>query len=133
MHTYNMQLLLLQVARECCKHAISICTHPHACCVKYTKSLACTNIYNDTTPAIIASLIMYTLYRLICVFLPYRIIGLKLSRLPFDRLLQWDEFSIRLPEHRLGELPAILQAIPDETIIKMQKEVVRVYEAYFSR
>ena len=53
-------------------------------------------------------------------------------RLPFNRLLKWDEFSIRLPEHRLEELPAILKAIPAATVIRMQKEVVRVYEAYFS-
>ena len=51
---------------------------------------------------------------------------------PFEKVLQWDEFSIRLPEHRLEELPAILSAIPAEKVAWMQNQVVHVYEAYFS-
>lgn len=52
--------------------------------------------------------------------------------LPFDMLLDWGTFSIRLPESKLEELPTILKAIPADKVVTMQKEVVRVYEAHFS-
>ena len=52
-------------------------------------------------------------------------------RLPFDELLDWSDFSIRVPEHRFEQLPAILAAIKPERVIEMQRNVVRVYEQHF--
>ena len=52
--------------------------------------------------------------------------------LPYSSILDWDAFSIRIPEHRLAELPVILRAVPADEIDRKQREVVRVYEAFFS-
>ncbi|EGD75349.1 hypothetical protein PTSG_06425 [Salpingoeca rosetta] len=51
--------------------------------------------------------------------------------LPYQDLLDWETFSIRIPEHRLLELPRILRSIPDEVVEMMQRRVVFVFEEFF--
>lgn len=52
--------------------------------------------------------------------------------LPFNTLLDWESFSIRVPEHQLLQLPEILRAIPMATIERMQKRVTQVFEYFFA-
>ncbi|EGD80002.1 hypothetical protein PTSG_10278 [Salpingoeca rosetta] len=51
--------------------------------------------------------------------------------LPYQDLLDWETFSIRIPEHRLLELPRILRSIPDEVVEMMQRRVVFMFEEFF--
>lgn len=51
--------------------------------------------------------------------------------LPYNDLLDWDEFSVRVPEHRMLEIPDILAKISDEKRQQMQERVVFVYENFF--
>lgn len=45
--------------------------------------------------------------------------------------MDWESFSIRIPEHRLLELPDILRAIPPLKVRDMQERVIFVYEQFF--
>ncbi|EGD75354.1 hypothetical protein PTSG_06430 [Salpingoeca rosetta] len=51
--------------------------------------------------------------------------------LPYQDLLDWETFSMRIPEHRLLELPRILRSIPDEVVEMIQRRVVFVFEDFF--
>jgi hypothetical protein len=48
--------------------------------------------------------------------------------LPYEDVLDWSEFSVRVPEHLLLDVPAILRAIPAKTVAAMQRRAARVYE-----
>lgn len=48
--------------------------------------------------------------------------------LPYEDILDWSEFSIRVPEHLLLQVPQILRAIPPKTVAAMQRRVAQVYE-----
>ncbi|EGD78401.1 hypothetical protein PTSG_09096 [Salpingoeca rosetta] len=50
---------------------------------------------------------------------------------PYQDLLDWETFSICIPEHRLLELPRVLRSIPDEVVEMMRKRVVFVFEEFF--
>ncbi|KAF8407162.1 hypothetical protein HHK36_006288 [Tetracentron sinense] len=46
--------------------------------------------------------------------------------LPFSDVLNWSEFSIQIPVERIPEIKTILQGIPNDKYLKMQKRVMRV-------
>eukprot|EP00730_Choanoeca_flexa_P009681 TRINITY_DN12861_c0_g1_i1.p1 TRINITY_DN12861_c0_g1~~TRINITY_DN12861_c0_g1_i1.p1 ORF type:complete len:141 (+),score=27.59 TRINITY_DN12861_c0_g1_i1:1-423(+) len=52
--------------------------------------------------------------------------------LPYQDLLDWKTFSVQVPEHRMLELPEILARITPEEREIMQRNVVFVYEQFFS-
>eukprot|EP00041_Stephanoeca_diplocostata_P023845 m.593869 g.593869 ORF g.593869 m.593869 type:complete len:321 (+) comp22397_c0_seq3:204-1166(+) len=52
--------------------------------------------------------------------------------LPYAMLLDWDSFSIRVPEHQLMQLPDILRAIPAARVDRMQQRAAEVYELFFA-
>ena len=51
--------------------------------------------------------------------------------LPYDDILDWENFSIRIPEHKLEQVPDILRAIPAERVAAMHARLVFVYETFF--
>lgn len=51
--------------------------------------------------------------------------------LPYETLLDWDNFAIRVPEHRFLEIPDILRSIPPARVRAMQKRAIFVYEHFF--
>ncbi|XP_056162443.1 probable glycosyltransferase At3g42180 [Syzygium oleosum] len=46
--------------------------------------------------------------------------------LPFSDVLDWSKFSIQIPVQKIKDIKTILQAIPFEKYIKLQKRVVKV-------
>ncbi|KAF8013903.1 hypothetical protein BT93_I1689 [Corymbia citriodora subsp. variegata] len=46
--------------------------------------------------------------------------------LPFSDVLDWSKFSVRIPVDRIKDIKAILEAIPFEKYVKLQKRVVKV-------
>lgn len=52
--------------------------------------------------------------------------------LPFDRSIPWHEFSIDLPESRIGEIPKILAQIPPDRMAAMQQIAINVYFDFFA-
>jgi len=50
---------------------------------------------------------------------------------PLSNKLDWDSFSITIPENQVGNLLDILMNISEEKIIKMQKKLKKIYEYYF--
>ena len=51
--------------------------------------------------------------------------------LPFCGALDWRRFSVRISEAQIGQLPAILRAIPPERIRQMQARLAEVKHKYF--
>jgi hypothetical protein len=51
--------------------------------------------------------------------------------LPFDRLLQWNTFSMRFSSDAIPMIPRILGSLGDKEISSRFKEVQRIYEAHF--
>ncbi|KAF9601402.1 hypothetical protein IFM89_019675 [Coptis chinensis] len=45
---------------------------------------------------------------------------------PFSDVLDWSQFSVQIPIEKIPDIKTILQAIPDNKYIKMQKRVTRV-------
>jgi hypothetical protein len=52
--------------------------------------------------------------------------------LPFSELLDWSEFSLHLPENQAGRCLEVLRSIPDETVLKMRRKALWVYQQFFS-
>ncbi|KAK2631583.1 hypothetical protein EUGRSUZ_L02716 [Eucalyptus grandis] len=46
--------------------------------------------------------------------------------LPFSDVLNWSKFSVRIPVNRIKDIKTILEAIPFEKYVKLQKRVVKV-------
>ncbi|KAK7832635.1 putative glycosyltransferase, partial [Quercus suber] len=46
--------------------------------------------------------------------------------LPFSDVLNWSQFSIQIPVERIPEIKTILQGIPYEKYLKLQKQVLKV-------
>ncbi|KAF5482229.1 hypothetical protein F2P56_002817 [Juglans regia] len=46
--------------------------------------------------------------------------------LPFSDVLNWSQFSVQIPAEKIPEIKTILQGIPHEKYLKMQKNVMRV-------
>ncbi|OVA06634.1 Exostosin-like [Macleaya cordata] len=46
--------------------------------------------------------------------------------LPFSDVLDWNQFSVQIPVEKIPEIKTILQAIPNEKYLKLQKRVRRV-------
>jgi len=51
--------------------------------------------------------------------------------LPFHEVLDWSQFSIRVPEAEWDTIPALLRMVPPPLIEEMQRKVVHVYNTYF--
>ena len=51
--------------------------------------------------------------------------------LPFSPVLDWRAFSVRVRESQLGNLAAILRAIPPERVAAMQARLAEVKRRYF--
>ncbi|XP_007204886.2 probable glycosyltransferase At3g42180 [Prunus persica] len=50
--------------------------------------------------------------------------------LPFSDVLNWSQFSVQIPVARIPEIKTILQSIPYEKYLKMQKRVSRVHRHF---
>uniref|UniRef100_A0A7N0TC68 Exostosin GT47 domain-containing protein n=1 Tax=Kalanchoe fedtschenkoi TaxID=63787 RepID=A0A7N0TC68_KALFE len=46
--------------------------------------------------------------------------------LPFSDVLDWERFSVRIPVERIKDIKTILQSIPRDKYLRMQKRVMRV-------
>ena len=46
--------------------------------------------------------------------------------LPFSDVLDWSQFSIQIPVAKIPEIKTILQAIPNDEYLKMQRRVLKV-------
>ena len=51
--------------------------------------------------------------------------------LPFCSVLDWRRFSVRIRSEQIPQLPAILKAIPPETVAAMQARLAEVKTKYF--
>lgn len=51
---------------------------------------------------------------------------------PLDWMLDWNEFSVKIPEEKYSEIPNILSKYTEEQIIAMSKKTKEVWEEYFS-
>mmetsp|Transcript_821 Transcript_821/g.2728 ORF Transcript_821/g.2728 Transcript_821/m.2728 type:complete len:953 (-) Transcript_821:2162-5020(-) len=51
--------------------------------------------------------------------------------LPYEEILDWSTFSVRVPEHLLLQVPDILRAIPPKVVAAMQRRAAEAYEQYF--
>jgi hypothetical protein len=49
--------------------------------------------------------------------------------LPFDRILRWEEISLRVPAYAVLHLPQILGALTSEDILSRQKKVLAAYDS----
>lgn len=58
--------------------------------------------------------------------------GLPITVCSYEDLLDWDEFSIRVPEHRMMDIPKILNDLSAEKIRRMHERVVFVYEHFLA-
>ena len=47
------------------------------------------------------------------------------------QVLDWSQFSIRVPEAEWDTIPALLRMVPPPLIEEMQRKVVHVYNTYF--
>ncbi len=45
----------------------------------------------------------------------------------FESILDWDSFSLRVPENMTEHLPIILQAVPPDRIARMQRNLQQVW------
>jgi len=52
--------------------------------------------------------------------------------LPFDRTIDWHDCAFHVPEKDVGQIPALLGAIPHERIRAMQTAVVAAYTAHLA-
>jgi len=52
--------------------------------------------------------------------------------LPFDRSIPWYEFSLHLPQGRIGEIPKLLAQISPNRVAAMQRTTVKVYFEFFA-
>ncbi|GFH23456.1 uncharacterized protein HaLaN_21070 [Haematococcus lacustris] len=48
----------------------------------------------------------------------------------YETILDWSKFSIRVPQARMAELPQILQAVNQTTILQMQRELAKVQHRF---
>jgi xylogalacturonan beta-1,3-xylosyltransferase len=46
--------------------------------------------------------------------------------LPFSDVLNWNQFSVQIAVERIPEIKTILQGIPNDKYLKMQKKVLKV-------
>eukprot|EP01138_Halocafeteria_seosinensis_P004495 gb/GECG01004598.1/.p1 GENE.gb/GECG01004598.1/~~gb/GECG01004598.1/.p1 ORF type:complete len:428 (+),score=30.25 gb/GECG01004598.1/:1-1284(+) len=51
--------------------------------------------------------------------------------LPFSEVLDWNTFSVNIPEHRVWDVPKILRSITPEQRRKLQKKALYVYHKFF--
>ena len=52
--------------------------------------------------------------------------------LPFQEIIDWTMISIQVPEKNIPSIPMILEAISDERIQSMRKNLHKVYQKHFS-
>jgi len=51
--------------------------------------------------------------------------------LPFEEIINWDKFSIRINESEWSTTVTRLRSIPEKDVILMRKRVFGVYKTYF--
>ena len=53
-------------------------------------------------------------------------------KLPLSGILDWDKFSVIVPESKIGDIDKILSKIGDKEIKDLQKNLRNIYSTYFS-